>query len=309
MNKMSLNTWIFASGLVFAALTVAVEAGQIARVLADRVNLRARPVTSSEVVGQVSEGETLEVVSIDEQWAEVVPPPRIDTWVASEFVVDGQVIVSKLNARSGAGINYNVIGTFAKNDRVTRRGSFGEWLKVAPPADARLYISSEFLDLAAPGAPVEPAALVPPAPAPAIETRAPVQAARADDATAVPPPPVRGFEEAPAPDAAMVEVENEGEPVPPSDLRLIPLDGQGRMVQREGLLKKTPLLFFNPPGTHRLVKREGNKIITTAYLRGNREQLDALVDHYLLISGNEYWTEDVKQPLIVIRAIEKRSFY
>lgn len=283
--------------LAFALVDI-VRAGQIAQVLADRVNLRARPLVTSEVVGQVSEGETLDVVIVDDQWAEVVPPPRIDAWVASEFVVDGQVIVSKLNARSGAGINYNVIGTFAKNDRVTRRGSFGEWLKVAPPADARLYISREFLELKDPNAPAVPEALVPPVLAPAIEPEPVVEQ------VAVVAPPVQGFEEAPVSIDATEETIDT-----PGDLRLIPLDGQGRMVQREGLLKKVPLLFFNPPGTHRLVKREGNKIITTAYLRGNRQQLDALVDHNLLISGNEYWTEDVKQPLIVIRSIEKRTFY
>jgi SH3-like domain-containing protein len=308
MHKMipiNLTAIVVLLSVAFGAMT---EAGQIARVLADRVNLRARPVTSSEVVGQVSEGETLEVVSIDDQWAEIIPPPRIDAWVASEFVVDGQVVVSKLNARSGAGINYNVIGTFAKNDRVTRRGSFGEWLKVAPPSDARLYVSREFLDLMAPDKVTGPASVVPPTLAPPIELQPAVPLAQTDNEANV-PPPVRGFEDMPAADAEMVAVEGESEVAAPRDLRLIPLDGQGRVVQREGQLKKVPLLFFNPPGTHRLVKREGNKIITTAYLRGNKQQLDALVDHYLLISGNEYWTEDVKQPLIVIRSIEKRAFY
>lgn len=301
MNSRCYLTRLVASALVLTAVSVAAQAGQIARVLTDRVNMRARPVTTSEVVGQVSAGETLEIISIDEQWAEVVPPARVDAWIASEFVVDGQVIVSKLNARSGAGINYNVIGTFAKNDRVTRRGSFGEWLKVAPPADARLYVSREFVEVVDPGAMAMPATMVPPVPAPAFEPAPAARVASVETSLETVPPPVTGFEAAP--------VQEEVAVVPPADLRLIPLDGQGRMVQREGLLKRIPLLFFNPPGTHRLVKREGNKIITTAYLRGNQQQLDALVDHDLLISGNEYWTEDVRQPVIVIRSIEKRSFY
>lgn len=307
MNSRSFPTGLVASALVLVAMSIAAQAGQIARVLTDRVNLRARPVTSSEVVGQVSSGETLELITVDDQWAEVVPPARVDAWVAGEFVVDGQVIVSKLNARSGAGINYNVIGTFAKNDRVTPRGSFGEWLKVAPPGDARLYVSREFIQVVDPRTAASPAVLSPPAPVAAIAAGPATPLAHADVQPVIAAPPlVQGFEDAPA----VAAVHEEDVPVvPPADLRLIPLDGQGRMVQREGLLKKTPLLFFNPPGTHRLVKREGNKIITTAYLRGNQPQLDALVDHYLLISGNEYWTEDVKQPLIVIRAIEKRSFY
>jgi hypothetical protein len=95
----------------------------------------------------------------------------------------------------------------------------------------------------------------------------------------------------------------------PTDLPLLPLSGQGRVVQREGQLKRSPSLFSRPPGPYRLVKRDGNKIITTAYLRGNSKQLDALLDAHLIVQGREYWVENQRLPLLVIDAIEKRAFW
>lgn len=96
---------------------------------------------------------------------------------------------------------------------------------------------------------------------------------------------------------------------PPTDLRLIPLDGQGRVVRREGLLKRSPGIFSRPPGAHRLVKREGNRLITLAYVRGDTARLNALLDRHLIIEGREYWVEQVKVPVVVVDAIEQRVFH
>lgn len=282
INVALTGAWLSA-GCVITVLA-AEPAGLQARVKGDRVNMRAQPEADAEVVAQVSDGLILPVHSTSEEWVEVGTPASVDTWIASEFVTDGTVVVQKLNARSGASINHSIVGSFARGDKVERRGSFGEWLRVAPPANARLWIHRTFVEVINPAVPV-PA----PAPAPAL----------AEEVHVPPPfvePPVLGIRDEPLPVA------------PPVGVRLIPLDGQGRTVQREGLLKRSPTLFINAPGSHRLVRREGNAIVTVAYVRGNLNQLNALLDQQLLIRGREYWTEDVKAPLIVIEAIEKRSF-
>lgn len=274
--------WAGAAGPVWAA------DGLQARVKGERVNLRAQPEAEAEVVAQVTDGVILPVQSTTDEWVEVVPPVDVDLWIASEFVTDDTVLVQKLNARSGASINHSIVGSFTRGEKVVRRGSFGEWLRVAPPANARLWIHRSYVEIVNPAVPVPPPAaapaLVEPAAAPDAGGEAPVET------------PVLGVHDEPLP------------VLPPADVRLIPLDGQGREVQREGLLKRSPTLFLKAPGSHRLVRREGNTLVTVAYLRGNENQLNSLLDRQLLIRGREYWTEEVKAPLIVIESIEKRSF-
>jgi SH3-like domain-containing protein len=270
------------------AVAQPLASGLQARVKGDRVNLRAAPEANAEVVSQVADGVVLPVRSITADWVEVVPPDATDTWVAGEFVVDGTVVVNRLNARAGAGINHAIVGAFQRGDKVERRGSFGEWVKVAPPADARVWVSRALVEVIDPNAPVLP----PPA--------APAASAVTEEE--------QFLAEEPAPIQVLGVRDEEPVTPPPSDLRLIPLDGQGKVVQREGILKRSPVLMFNAPGTHRLVRREGNTVVTTAYLRGNVQQLNSLLDQQLLIRGQEYWTEEVRQPLIVIQTIEKRTF-
>lgn len=288
---------ILVSGLAVIMTDLRAEMPARVKVNADRVNLRAKPDQQSETVGQVQAGTLLEVKSMGDEWVEVVPPETVDFWVHQEFVSEDTVIANKLNARSGAGINYSVSGTFVRGDKIQRRGVFGEWIKVAAPADARLWVSRLLVDV--------PSDLPPPVAAPAIEAVEPAPEALAMPAGAE-APDVPMQEEAPV----LVQIEDVvPEPVAPAGVKLMQVDGQGKMVQREGLLKRAPALMFNAPGAHRLVKREGNNVITTAYLRGNTSQLNSLLDQQLLIRGREYWVEGAKVPLIVIEAIEKRSFY
>lgn len=272
----------------------------MARITSDNVNLRARPDLRSETVGQLNADDEVKVRSRQEGWVEIVPPDSVDFWVHRDFIVDDTVVVSKLNARSGASVNYNVVGSFSKNDTVQRRGSFGEWIKVAAPSDASLWISSDYVESILPPAPVPTPSAAPP--------HAELPMPEEDDPEEIGLIPVVEPLETPV-DEPVIEP-GLVEPSPaPADLDLIPLDGQGMVIHRAGLLKRSPMLVFNAPGSHRLVRRDGNRIVTTAYLRGNAWQLDELLDHELVIHGREYWVEDIKVPVVVIESIEKRSFY
>jgi len=273
----------------------------VAQVKSDRVNLRAKADLQSETVGQATAGDTLTVRSVQDEWVQVVPPDSIDFWIHKEFVADDNVIVNRLNVRSGAGINYNVVGSFAKGDKIMRRGSFGEWVKIAAPPDASLWVSRDLVELLYPGSVVPPPMAAPLAANPAAEISGMYgeSESRSQFSETMEQEPLIASGRTPS-DAIQA---------PPSDLNLVPLDGQGKVVQREGQLKRSPTLLFNSPGTHRLVKREGNKIITTAYVRGNTKQLDSLIEQNLVIQGREYWVEKIRVPVIVIEAIEKRAFY
>jgi SH3-like domain-containing protein len=273
-----------------------------ARVMSDRVNLRAKPDMESEMVVQAGTDDRLTVRGVEEKWVQVVPPAATDVWVHKDFLKEDRVVVNRLNARSGAGINYTVVGHFTEGDQVERRGSFGEWVKVAPPVNASLWVSRDLVELVYP-APDLP----PPVFAPAAQDFMQLESTTAPLAASEPVVAPSDFVDNPV--RSPNEITSATPATAPTDLKIIPLDGQGRETVREGQLKRSPSLLFKAPGSHRLVRREGNKLITTAYLRGNVNQLEGLLDEYLVIRGKEYWIEKTRVPVIVIEAIEKRSFY
>ena len=281
---------------VFSFLQAAEANTQIhARVNSDRVNLRAKSDLQAETVGQLSAGDILKVLSVEGDWVRVAPPPETDMWVHREFLKDDVVLVNRLNVRSGAGINYNVIGSYQRNDKVVRRGSFGEWVKVAPPADAAVWVYRNLVDLVYPAVPVPPPVAAPPTRlGPVGEPISPMQ-------------DVAGHQQLPT--TGMGRMPPAAAPAPPEDLNLIPLDGQGRIVQKEGQLKRSPVLHFSAPAAHRLVVRDGTRLITTAYVRGNTRQLDSLVDQFLIVQGREYWVDKVRVPVVVVESIERRTFH
>ncbi len=273
------------AALVFCAYGIAVQATVAeswVRVKTDRVNLRARPELTAEVVAQVQTDDRLAVVSMLPEWVEVVPPDSVDVWAFREFIKDGVVTVNRLNIRAGPGINFSIIGSIPGGQPVAVRGQFGEWVKVAP-ANATLWISREFVEPIDSAQPASASAPVPPPPPAMLEPAAPLDPMAADD----------------APSGAIL-------PSVPPDLHLVPLEGQGRAVRIEGELKPAPFLF-NRPSAFRLVRREGVQLVTVCYVRGNTAQLNSLLNERLVVYGREYWVQGVRQPVVLLERIERRA--
>lgn len=280
------RTALLLAFLLLGAGSIRAGESPFVRVKADRVNLRARAEATSEVVGQANPEDQLLLRQVQEEWVEVVPPDRIDLWVHRDFVKDGVSTVDRLNVRAGAGINYTVVGALGLGDRVDVRGQFGEWLKIAP-SNATVWVSRELVDMVQDSTPLGPVA------------------AAADE---VPPTPLaaapQGMMDADGLRAPATPVAA-GSPAP-TDLRLVPLDGQGRLVQREGELKPAPFVFGRP-SKFRLVRREGAQMATLCYVRGNTAQLTSLLNQRLLVRGREYWVQGIRQPVIVLERIERRT--
>ncbi len=259
------------------------------KVVGQRVNLRAKAAPESEVVGQVGEGEILPAKSVGDEWVEVATPDKVDVWVHRDFVKDGVVSANKLFVRGGPGINYSVVGTMGRGEAFSVRGEFGEWLKIAPPASSSLWVSRQFVQVVQPEKPrpPEPRPVARPVPAPVPPPVPPVQL----------PPPV----------APPVTAAQEPPPVaPPADLVLIPLEGQGRFVQREGELRMVGFAFSSP-SRYRLVRYEGNRTVVICFVRGNNSQLNSFVGQRLLIRGREYWVRGADYPVVIPEQIVPRA--
>ncbi|MFH0878640.1 MAG: SH3 domain-containing protein [Lentisphaerota bacterium] len=281
------------AGLLLVSAAV-IQAETKVRVQGQRVNLRAKALPESETVGQVEEGEILDAKSFQDEWVEVIPPAKIDLWVHRDFMSDGTVTANKLYVRGGPGINYSVVGTLVKGDTMTTRGEFGEWIKVAPLPSTSLWINRSFVQIVMPDKPQPPPATTAALPPPDISP--PMVQTSMYSPVKIPPS---------KPGASRLTVKDEKPVVPPADLDLIPLDGQGRFVQREGLLRYVGFVFGRP-SRYRLVRYEDQQLRTLCYVRGNNNQLHSFLGQTLLIRGREYWVKGIDDPVVIPEQIVPR---
>ena len=297
MNCRPLRTQLFVIAMVAAVGTTAMAESITAKVIGQRVNLRAKAAPTAEVVSQVSDGDILKVKSVGDEWVEVVPPDAVEFWVHRDFVVEGGIVGNKVNVRAGPGINYTVVGTLDRGSAIESKGAFGEWVRIGAFDDASLWISKDLVELAYPfNPPSGPAPTVASVPGPE-----PVPPESTQDTPAT--PTMAQASTSPAttnePPKATTDVTSGA-----GDLRLVPLEGQGRKSVKEGTVKLTPILL-RKAGSHRLVVKEGVRLVNVCYLRGNSAQLSGFEDVPLRIHGREFWAQGFRDPILVVELIER----
>ena len=280
----------WASLVLSAAAQASAPETTLVKVHGSRVNLRAKPAVDAEPVGQVMDGGMLAAKSFRDDWVEVVPPEQSALWVHRDFIKDQAVSAEKLYVRTGPSINHTIVATMLRGERLTVRGEFQEWVKIAPPPAASFWVGRrlvEVLPVEKPPAPVVP--VPPPAAPPAV----------------APPPATVQAVVSNAPVVATVETTATNDFVP-RDLKLVPLAGQGQATQREGVLRLVGF-GFHQPSRYRLAKIIGRRVETICYVRGNSTQLSALLDQYLKIRGREYWVSGSEYPVVVPDRIIPRA--
>lgn len=294
--------WVLGAAVLCAAVGAPAAEPSVGTIRGERVNIRARPSLQAEVVGQLNEPASVAIRSVSNEWVEIAPPAEFDLYVHRDFVQDGRVEASKLIVRAGPGLNYSKVGEMRRGDTVQTRGEFGEWLRIAPPPGASLWVSRSVVKLtepAKPPPPSPPAVAVAPAPSgPAVVAVTPRPAA---------PPPSPASTSAPAavgpslpPPAVAVPAPAPARLYTPDDLRLAPVDNQGAAVQREGRLRAT-LLTLGRPSRYQLL--DDSEADTICYLRGNDAQLRSFLDRRLRIRGRQYWVQGSRHPLVVVDQI------
>ena len=313
----------FGAALLAAASTM-LSAQTPVRVTADNVNLRAKALLTSEVVVQARYDERLSAFEIGEEWVEVAAPAAADLWVTKSFVQmpANTIGANRVNVRAGPGINYNVVCTLALGDVVEPRGEeVAEWLKIAPPASARLWVSREYVEILSGDAPAvaaaEPAestANVAESPAKTgsdepkkaakkRKSKAKDQEAEAPEVPAMPPadlPTPIVAPSVPEKDVALREI-----PVPaPADLKLIPLEGQGRLTEVEGELRAAPLIN-EAPTRYRVVRWQDNRWQILCHVYGEASKFRSLQDKRVALKGRQYWIQGAAAPVLVPDQVQK----
>jgi len=335
MNKPFPLAIALAAALVLPSFAV-FAASVLLNVKGNNVNLRAAPRLESEQVGQVSRGDTLVLKGdINDAWVQVAPPDSVSLWVFANYVKDGKVTASSLQARSGAGQNYSVVGRLERDAEVTVRRRVGDWLEIAPFPEASLWVTNAFVEVKSPARPVPP-----PQPAPVADSRA---LAPPSPATTTPPPSLEGSRprepQTPAPPViARSEATKLAErAIPPSQVTPTPtasstagrrtLFGGSTTTNADELIgpakipasrlrrdveqatskgSRSGTLASSPAGTHptkhRVIGTDGK---TTAYILGNSAQLESLIGGQFTFEGALYWYNGTDLPTIYAQEITR----
>jgi uncharacterized protein YgiM (DUF1202 family) len=185
--------------------TMALVAGQ-AVVVASNVNVRGQAKLKSEVVTQITKGQSVtvleEIVRNDSgpdepsAWAKITLPPGAHVWINSSFInaTNKTVLPEKLNLRSGPGENYSVIGILQRGDALKEVTTQGEWTEIEAPTSAYAFVATQYLKQEASAPPTPTPAPPEPPPTPKTVAVAPpvAPAAQPPPAPAVSAPPPAG---------------------------------------------------------------------------------------------------------------------
>ena len=317
--------FLFCAALWTAA--AAASAQTPVRVTADNVNLRAKALLTAEVVAQAAYDERLTAYEIGEEWVEVAAPEQVSLWVTKSYVQQpaNTIGANRVNVRAGPGINYNVVCTLELGEKVEPRGEeVAEWLKIAPPAAARLWISRDYVEILPETTPAagksakigsqkaekteKEAEIAEKEPQKAEKAEKKAKKGKTEDSepadpalapAAVAPPPADIPTPIVAPSVPETEEIVREIPVPPpANLKLIPLEGQGRLVEVSGELRAAPLIN-EAPTRYRVVRWLDNRWQILCHVYGEASKFRSLQDKPVLVKGRQYWIQGAAAPVLV----------
>ena len=316
----------FQAILTCAALSLSaatlLQAQTPVRVLADSVNLRAKPQLTAEVVAQANYNEVLTAREIGEEWVEVAAPTNVSLWVMKPYVQFPQNTIGapRVNLRAGPSINYNIVDTLALGDKIVPRGEeVQEWLKIAPPASAHVWISREFVEIQSASenkAKSEEILTKNDEKSPKNaenEEKSSKKRKKSKSADDIPAEVTVSQPAAPIPTPLISPSIPEKDqqvaireiPVPPpADLKLIPLEGQGRLTEVEGELRAAPLIN-EAPTRYRIVRWQNNRWQILCHVYGEAIKFRSLQDKVVRIKGREYWIQGAAAPVLIPEQVQE----
>jgi SH3-like domain-containing protein len=271
-------------------------------VVGDRVNYRNAPTIESDVIGASDYGDTLQAISFEEKWVEILPPAGTAIWVYAPLLFEEKEVRAQvLNVRAGPGTQFPILGQLNRGDKVEIEESLEDWRRIKAPESISLWISRDFIQ--APPSVTNPAPT--PTPVPRVVLTVPTPT----------PQPVRILP-TPTPEPIVeirtveriVEVPVLPTPTPvvtaPDGLELVPLTGQGSLSVRKGVLKAY-LMAGTSPSRFVLVRRDADGTEKTlSYLRGNEEDMKSLSGLPVQVRGHDFWVAGQKLPVTKVDSIE-----
>ena len=264
--------------------------------------LRVAPAPDAEVVARVEKGQTLATDGEGtEDWLKVTVPGT-EGWVYAELVREGTVAVPKLLVRSGPGIKHPEVGEVTQGETLLVKERRNDWLCIAVPSRTPLWIERTYLAAPAAAAVAAPAAASSETAPPAPKASAPATPAGrivVDTARSGPVPSgtqaraeqLARSRAARSPAAADSVLEGRS---------LVESKPQGEAVTYQGKVRPSGTLWARP-SRYRLVQYDDTgRARTVCYLSGEEASLERLTGRTVRVSGQAYWLQGVRHPLVVL---------
>ena len=127
---------------------VAAAEKRYGEITAARLNIRAKPGTKYEVIGQLPEGRIVEIATELEDWVGIYAPPKTEAWIASNQIDDGVVVADNVPVYSGPGTIFTAYHYLSKGEVVTPHKSLDDkWVRIAPDPDSVVWVHKDFVRL------------------------------------------------------------------------------------------------------------------------------------------------------------------
>ncbi len=125
-------------------------------VTADRVYVRSGPGSAYYELGQLSKGDTVQVVGSRPGWYQILPPNGTFCMVAKDLVeidpagTSGTVKADYVNIRAGTALSKTrepsaVLTVVRKGTHLSVLGSTDKYYEISPPEKAYVFVSSQFI--------------------------------------------------------------------------------------------------------------------------------------------------------------------
>jgi len=133
------------------------EEGKTAQISGGRVNLRAGPGTSYEIITTVNEKTPVSVFSKSGEWVKISFPESESCYVHQDFIegnipadipeagLEAVVKGDQINIRVRPWDKSSIVGQMNKGDKIQITGLRGPWAKIKPPASSRAWVFEKYL--------------------------------------------------------------------------------------------------------------------------------------------------------------------
>lgn len=117
------------------------------KVLANKVRMRVKPDLESHIIRQFNKNDLLLIVAEKGDFYAIQPPKEMKAYVFRSYILDNVVEANRVNVRLEPHIDAPIIGQLQAGDKINGQicSMNHKWLEIAPPADAKFYISKEFI--------------------------------------------------------------------------------------------------------------------------------------------------------------------
>jgi len=250
------------------------------------LNMRSGPGTQFDVLGQLERMDAVTVLERYDEWRRIQPTDAVQVWIFRELVQVMDLPEAEDADAETVESDFEAVPADPVADEVEE------------PAEGP---GDEVADEAADMLVDDPADEAVDEPAVAVQIPETDEEADEEEAEVL---PLTEVEAVPAVAPVVEDPVEEAETIePPEDVRLVPLEGQGTASVRRGWVKAY-LIAGSAPSRFQLVFRERGREEALAYLRGDEEEIRALVGRQVLVRGRDFWVAGQRVPLMRIESIE-----